>query len=322
MKTLVTGAAGFIASHVVDLLLKEGHEVWCLDDLSSGKRENLPKDIEFAKVDVGNWWDLVAEFVDCEPEYVIHLAAQPSICDSIDNPIRDGYVNVMGTLNVIRASQKIGVKRLVFSSTSAVYYLASDNKPSKFVDPNGLWKPHGTTDHPFSEFFTPLDPSSPYGISKLAAESYVRNLMPDSGTVLRFGNVYGPRQVPLGENQIIPRMIQHFEQGKEFFIHGRGLQRRDMIYVEDVARACLQSLVGIPGVYNIASGVATEVNELARIIENLYEVPGYLWEHDDQEDPRRSVCLSVDKAKNDLSWHPLVGLEEGLKKTVDWWKAQ
>lgn len=216
MKILCTGACGFIGSHVVDLFLKEGHKVLCLDDLSSGRRDNLPPKADFFEINIGSWYDLVAEFVDFEPEVVIHLAAQPSICESFDNPVRDGYINVMGTLNVIRASMKTGVQRLVFSSTSAVY--------SELFSTLLL-----------SEDFPRL-PQSVYGISKLAAESYARLLMPENSVVLRLGNVYGPRQIPLGENQVIPRMIRHFEKGDKFFIHGDGLQERDFVYVEDVQK--------------------------------------------------------------------------------------
>lgn len=301
-KVLCTGSCGFIGSHVVDLLLKEGHDVWCIDDLSSGLRSNLPEKIEFAEINVASWYDLVAEFVDCEPEIVIHLAAQPSICESFDNPIRDGHVNVMGTLNVIRAAQKIGAQQLIFSSTSAVY-----------------WDFY--SDLPIPEEW-PRIPSTPYGISKLAAESYVRLLMPENSVVLRFGNVYGPRQVPLGENQVVPRMIRHFEKGDEFFIHGEGTQQRDMIYVEDVARACLQSMGDKFGIYNIASGKAVSVNKIASIIEEIYEVPGYKWQYDDKTDPRVKVELSIIRAQEELGWHPEVSLVDGLARTVKWWETQ
>ena len=301
-KVLVTGAAGFIGSHVVDMLLKAGHDVWCIDDLSSGLRSNLPEKIEFAEINVASWYDLVAEFVDCEPEIVIHLAAQPSICESFDNPIRDGHVNVMGTLNVIRAAQKIGAQKLIFSSTSAVYWDLYSDLPTPEE-----W---------------PCKPGTPYGISKLAAESYVRLLMPEDSVVLRFGNVYGPRQVPLGENQVVPRMIRHFEKGDEFFIHGDGTQRRDMIYVEDVARACLQSITRKFGIYNIASGYAVSVNKIASIIEEIYEVPGYKWQYDDKTDPRVKVELNIIKAQEELDWIPEVSLEDGLAKTVKWWETQ
>jgi UDP-glucose 4-epimerase len=243
--------------------------------------------------------------VDFEPDTVIHLAAQPSICDSIENPIRDGYVNVMGSLNVLRASQKIGVKRLVFSSTSAVYADIS-------------------TSIPLPEDW-PLRPQSPYGISKLAAESYVRNLMPgDASVVFRFGNVYGPRQIPLGSNQVIPRMIRHFEKGDEFFIHGDGEQMRDFVYVSDVARACIAGIHYMDnpgGVFNIASGNGHSVNVIGSYLNHLYETD-YQWEHDEKDDPRRKVILSITSAAEFMQWVPEVGMKEGLEKTVEWWKAQ
>jgi len=302
MKILCTGAAGFVGSHVVDLLLAQGHEVLCIDNLSTGLRSNLPKDVSFVNINVCSWFDLVAEFVDFEPEAVIHLAAQPSICESFDNPIRDGHINVMGALNVIRASQKVGVERLVFSSTSAVY-----------------WSAH--TDYSTPEDFLKL-PESPYGISKLAAESYVRLLMPENGVVLRLGNVYGQRQVPLGENQVVPKMILHFLKGDEFFIHGDGEQKRDMVHVKDVAQACYQAITGTPGVYNIASGQAVSVNCLSAMIEDIFEVPGYKWQHDDKMDPRKKVELDIAKALEGLKWRPEISLETGLRETVDWWKKQ
>lgn len=302
MKVLVTGAAGFIGSHVVDLLLMEGHEVMCLDDLSSGKLENMPKGVNFHKMNVGSWYELVAEFVDFEPEWVVHLAAQPSICDSIDNPIRDGYINVLGTLNVIRASQKIGAKRLIFSSTSAIY---------------------DEGDIPPLRENQRLNPQSPYGISKLAADSYIRNLMPHEGTVLRFGNVYGPRQVPIGSNQVIPRMIRHFEKGDSFFIHGNGEQIRDFVYVEDVALACLMALTAEPtGIYNIASGLGHSVNIIGSYLEKIYAAEGYIWEHDGEEDPRREVVLNITHAIDELAWIPKTSLFDGLTKTVEWWRSQ
>jgi UDP-glucose 4-epimerase len=301
-KVILTGAAGFIASHIYDLLIKEGHRVLCIDDLSSGKRENLPPDADFIKVNVASWYDLVAEFVDFEPEVVIHLAAQPSICESFDNPIRDGHVNVMGTLNIIRASQKVGVERLVFSSTSAVYAEIP-------------------TENPMHEEF-PCHPQSPYGVSKMAAESYVRLLMPSNSTVLRFGNVYGPRQVPLGGNQVVPQMILHFLKGDKFYIHGDGNQERDLVYVNDVAQACLLAITGKTGIYNISSGRAISVNCIATAVEELFDVPGYLWQHDDQQDPRRKVELFIAQAMTGLGWEPKIELKDGLQKTVDWWKAQ
>ena len=304
MKVLCTGSAGFIGSHVVDLLLKNGHTVWCIDDLSTGKRENLPSDVEFAKVNVASWYDLVAEFVDFEPEAVIHLAAQPSLTESVDNPIRDAHVNIMGTVNCLRAAQKIGAKKFVFASTSAVY---SDERVllSRLVED------------------TELNPQSPYGISKMAGEMYVKNLFPDGYTILRFGNVFGPRQVPLGTNQLIPHIIEHFEKGEKFYILGDGEQSRDFVYVEDVACAVLSALMtSTPCTCNIAFGNPQTVNSVAREIATIYGVPEYQFEHTAEQDPRRIVSMSIQKAKELLAWEPKVPIAEGLKRTVEWWQKR
>ena len=300
MKILVTGAAGFIGSHVVDLLSKD-HEILALDNLSTGKRENIDPKIQFAKCDITAFFDLLGEMYDFEPQAVIHLAAQSAIMTSIENPIRDAHHNIMGTLNVIHACQKMGINRLIFSSTSAVYNIHEVVYPLKET--------------------TSLKPESPYGISKLAAESYVRLQMPE-GIILRFGNVYGPRQVPIGENQVIPRMIKHFKNGDQFFIHGDGKQKRDFVYVGDVARAVKAALTGNPGIYNIASRDSVSINELATMIESLYDLPGYQWMHTDTQDPRRDSCMDIFAASMGLDWKPEMNIEAGLKRTVEWWKAQ
>jgi UDP-glucose 4-epimerase len=151
---------------------------------------------------------------------------------------------------------------------------------------------------------------------------YFRTLMPKDSVILRFGNVYGPRQVPLGENQVIPKMIRHFEKGDPFFIHGNGQQKRDMVYVEDVARACVNAIEGLPDVYNISSGHAVSVNELALLVAKLYDVPEYPWDHDDKEDMRQKVELDNFAAMEGLNWRPETNLEEGLRKTIEWWKKQ
>ena len=302
MKVLVSGGCGFIGSHVVEELIKVGHTPWVVDDLSTGKTEYLPRGVELAKIDIRSWYELVSEFVDFEPDAVIHLAAQASITTSEDNPIHDGSTNIMGTLNMIRASQKKGVKKFIFASTSAVY----NDAISKNLTENSCKLP-----------------KSPYAISKLAAEEYVSHLMPAEGVVLRFGNVYGDRQVPLGENQVIARMIDHCENGSEFFIHGSGNQKRDFVHVDDVARACVMALdieKTEPLIVNIASGTSTSVNEIAKIVEEIYDVVGYVWQHTDKEDPRQRVCMDIEKAGKELGWKPSVDMKSGILNAVDWWR--
>jgi len=298
MKVLCTGAAGFIGSHVVEKLVKDGHEVIGLDNFSTGSHENVKKGIKVVTCDVTSWFDLLAEFVDFEPDVVIHLAAQSAISTSIKTPSNDAWHNVMGTLAVIKASEKLGVKRLIFSSTSAVYDTRSTGVLTEI---------------------SRTDPNTPYGISKLAAESYVRNLFPES-VVLRFGNVYGPRQVPIGENQVIPLMIRHFEKGDLFYIHGDGEQTRDFVYVYDVACAICLAMDGDHGVYNIAGSRPLSINNLADALCEVYDVKDYQWQHDDQNDPRRFVSMSISEARERLGWEPQISILNGLNETVNWWK--
>lgn len=302
MKIVCTGAAGFIGSHVVELLAQD-NQILALDNLSTGKLENLDlsnKNIEFAKCDITAYYDVVGEMKDFEPDAVIHLAAQSAIMTSIENPIKDAHHNIMGTLAVISACHEVGVKRLVFSSTSAVYDI---NNPL-----------------PLREDCL-LNPNTPYGISKLAAETYVHTQM-EEGVVLRFANVYGPRQVPIGENQVIPRMIRHLEKGDKFFIFGDGEQKRDFIYVKDVAEATKCALTGKPGIYNVARGSSVSINELASIIQEIYDLYHYPWMHTDVQDPRRDSRMAILWTEHRLKWHAITSMMEGLRETVAWWKTQ
>jgi UDP-glucose 4-epimerase len=164
-------------------------------------------------------------------------------------------------------------------------------------------------------------PANPYGISKLAAEYYLRCMFPAS-TILRFGNVYGERQVPIGDNQLIPRMIRHFKYGDTFYIHGDGKQERDFVYAGDVAQAVVNSLYNKPGIFNVASGQSFSVNEIAGIVEDFYGIQGYKWDHNEMQDPRRSVCMKISEAYDHLHWKPIVGIREGINRTIRWWEER
>lgn len=302
MKILITGGCGFIGSHVVDLLAAEGNlvELLIVDNLSSG--ENIDKSLRNARLDV---FDIInADFLEhafqkFRPEVAIHLAAQPAITISLEEPIHDLRVNAIGTLNVIKAAKEVGA-RVIFSSTSAVY-----------DDANIC--PLQETDH--------LVPSSPYGMSKLAAEFYIRTYLQDY-VILRFGNVYGPRQVPLGENQVIPRMIRHFEKGTKFEIHGDGSQKRDFVFVKDVAQAVALAIKGKIGIYNIASGFTYSINELASMVEEMYGLPKpYPWKHSKYQDPRQDSRMDIDTARRGLQWYPTTSMKDGLLQTLEWWRA-
>jgi nucleoside-diphosphate-sugar epimerase len=301
MRILLDGGCGFIGSHAADYLSMElKHKVFILDNLSTGRKENLEHEYPLMIGDIANINHVQEAFDRFAPDAVVHLAAQAAISTSWEFPDVDARTNILGTLNLICACKKYNVERMVFSSTSAVYDVG-DMLPLKESQRVG--------------------PDSPYGISKLTAETYIRTLLPGS-VILRLGNVYGLRQVPLGENQVVPRMIRHFENGDVFAINGDGEQKRDFVYVSDVAHAISCALHGEAGTYNIAGGQSTTVNQLAAIMESIYEVPGYNWLHTNVNDPRRDNCLDIARAKKGLNWEPGMGLWDGLRETVTWWKMR
>lgn len=291
MKVLVTGGAGFIGSHIVDLLLERKHEVMVLDDLSSGRRENLSARAEFRQEDI-QWVGEIAD--EWGAEAICHQAAQPSLLKSWEEPILDAEINVMGTLRVATVAREYGL-HVVMASTSAVYDAANLVPIEEHAR---LW------------------PDRPYGIAKMAAEFYLKAIAP-SCTILRYGNVYGPRQVPVGENQLIPHALEHILHGKPFKVNGDGLQTRDFVYVGDVAWANALALEGRQGgVYNIATCRETSVNDVLGIVKRVTEWDGE-WEYGPYKprEPRR-VCLANWRAGEVLGWQPQVPIREGIVKTV------
>lgn len=304
-RVLVTGGEGFIGSHVVEILAERGHEVTIIDDESTGKFENIAHlmiggkyHLTPALCDITIFDNLRALFRIARPDVVFHLAAQASISESVKDPARDMRINGTGTNNIIRASQEVETRRIVFASTSAVYHSKTPVLMEKGC----------------------VGPESPYGVSKVAAENYLA--ITGEATVLRLGNVYGPRQVPIGENQVIARMVKHALYGEPFAIHGDGHQERDYVYVEDVAEAFLRAMDehGFH-TYNIASGVNYSVLRVARLLESVARKK-IIWKQDDLWDLRRSVNLSVEMARDQLGWVAQTKLVEGLEKTVEWWRRQ
>lgn len=306
MRILVSGGCGFVGAHVVARLHKRHHQVYVFDDLSTGKLENVQgllstdrNGIDFELCDVRNEKHLLCSFEQFKPEIVVHLAAQSAISTSLDDPVKDAQINALGMLNVIHAAKWFQAKRIIFASTSAVYR----EKPRKLRE------------------YDECQPVSPYGVSKLAAELYLKNMFPHT-VILRFGNVYGPLQVPLGENRVIPRMIRHFKYGDEFQIFGDGKQTRDWVFVEDVAEAVEKAITGVTGTYNIASGTRTTVNQLAEMMAEIYGVKGYQWEHAVKWEPRRDITLDVSAAERWLDWKARTKFMDGLKRTKDWWDGK
>jgi UDP-glucose 4-epimerase len=293
----VTGGAGFIGSHVVEALLGRGDEVTVVDDLSNGKRENVPGAAELVVADVRE--GLGPVFGEARPEVVFHLAAQVDVRVSVERPDHDASVNVLGTVGVLEAARAVGAQ-VIFSSTGGAIY--------------------GECDGPAPESAA-RRPLAPYGVSKLAGEEYLaayNRLYETSHVSLRYGNVYGPRQDPHGEAGVVAIFLGALAGGQAPRIFGDGRQTRDYVYAGDVARASLAAAGQAGGVFNIGTGKETSVVDLYSLCRTVagspleaVEAPARLGEL------QRSV-LDVSLAQRELGWRADVPLEEGLRLT---WEA-
>lgn len=300
-KALVTGGAGFIGSHVADALLARGVEVLVVDDLSSGKKKNVPKGAKFLKKSILHpaFAKAVAAF---KPDVVFHLAAQASVPDSVARPAENAEANVIGTVRVAEAAQTSGAKCLVFSSTGGALY--------------------ATGEPPFAED-APAEPKSPYGIAKKAAEEYLRFFSREYGmpcVILRYANVYGPRQASTGEGAVVPSFADAIQAGTPVSIHGTGEQTRDFVCVDDVVAANLAAADrGTSGVFNIGTGRELSVNALLKSVETAFGKTADVRRTPPRAGDLMRSCLHVEKAKKELGWEPHVALEDGLKRIVEWY---
>lgn len=314
MKVLVTGGAGFIGSHIVDALLLRGHEVYVLDNYSSGRLDNIPPAARSVGADIRQVGDFVREF---PVEVICHQAAQPSLRASLDDPAHDATVNIIGTLNVIQAAKQCGA-HVVFASTSAVY---DPHTPTFERWDGSAWVPTDGQRAIYTEH-TPLRPVTPYGLAKLTAERYIEMLAPGY-TILRYGNVYGPRQVQVGENQLIPHCLAHLLDGAPFVIHGDGQQTRDFVYVGDIARANVAAIEGkVQGTFNAGTGRGTSVNEVCAALANLCDRPRAFRLGAAKPGDARHVALDSTRARDALNWTAQTPLTAGLRETVAWWRER
>jgi len=304
MRVLVTGGAGFIGSHVADRLLERGHEVAVVDDLSSGKHENVPNRARFYEMDIRA--GCAAVFEDFRPDALCHLAAQMDVRRSVREPDFDAEVNVIGTVRLLENCVRKDVGKVVFASTGGAVYGEQETFPA----------PEDHRQYPVS----------PYGVSKLACERYLHYYSVQHGlsyVALRYANVYGPRQDPHGEAGVVAIFCANLAQGRTSRINGSGEQTRDYVYVEDVARANVLAVEGAPpsGAYNIGTGEETSVNEL---YETLVEISGKdLPPEHGPAKPGEQLRSSVDAslAGRVLEWKPEVGLREGLGETLRFFGA-
>jgi len=305
MRILVTGGAGFIGSHLVDAFLADGHEVVVLDSLWShggGRRENIPENVSFVHMDIRD--DGIHRiFAEFKPEIVAHYAAQHSVAIGSRDPKLDAGVNVVGMLNVLEAAVKAETRKVIFASSAATY----GDTPSMPVDET-----------------SPQRPVSPYGITKMVTEHYLRFFKADHGldyTVLRFGNVYGPRQDPNGEAGVIAIFLGRFLAGEGIRIDWDGEQTRDYLYVGDVARVNLAALTGGSGeTYVIGTGVPTSVNEIYRALVDVTGFAAPVTHAPRRPGDAREVYFNPAKALRELGWRAETSLLEGMRKTHEYFR--
>ena len=321
MKVLVTGAAGFIGSHLVDRLLAEGEEVLGFDDLSSGTMANLHKarnsgvgKFTFQRGDVTS--NLLADVIKrFKPEVVFHLAAQVDVRKSVADPIHDAMINIIGTINLLQASSEAGARKVVFTSSGGCIY--GEPEESRLpVTEDQVYLPEAM-------------PESPYGVSKKVVLDYLRYFSAVKGleyTALALANVYGPRQEPASEvgleGQVVAIFSRKMLSGRPCTIYGDGTQTRDFVFVDDVVSAFVAARDrGTNELINVGSGIELSVNEL---YGRLAELTGTRFDPiyaGARPGELQRIVVDASKAGSVLGWAPSVPLEEGLKHTVAWFKA-
>ncbi len=307
-KIIITGGAGFIASQIAERYLKHGHDVVIFDNLSSGKREYIPPDAAFRFIDLKDE-QLVADAIhEIKPDIINHHAAQINVRASLEDPVTDARENIIGGLNVLKGAIQADIKRFIFASTGGAIYGSLPVKELPITE-KGIERPE-----------------SPYGGAKLAMEHYIRVLCGLSGipyVILRYANVYGPRQVIKGESGVVAVFTQKMLDGKRPIIFGDGTHTRDYVYVKDVVKANVAALTkGENGTYNIGTTVRIDVNEVfERIAELLHdkiepvygeEIPGEV-EH---------VALDYSLAEEILGWTPEYTMDSGIPETIDYYRSQ
>lgn len=303
MKILITGGAGFIASHVADLYIKHGHEVAILDNLSTGKKEFVNEQAKFYEADITDQKKVQSIIEEFQPEVINHHAAHIQVGYSVENPQFDAENNIIGLLNIMQAAQKVGVKKVIMASTGGAMY--------------------GNKQTPFSESMKE-EPLSPYGVSKRSGELYLNYYYEQYGIeyiALRYSNVYGPRQNAHGESGVIAIFSEMLAQDKKPVINGDGTHTRDYVFVEDVAKANLLALNSdFIGAVNIGTAREISTNDVFKQV-----VKEFGKELEPQYGPARpgeqvTSSLNYSLAREVLGWEPKVEFEEGVKKVVEWYK--
>jgi UDP-glucose 4-epimerase len=305
MRTLVTGGAGFIGSNLVDALIERGDEVTVVDNLSTGKRDNLEPALgagaKLVEADMRDGQAIKDVAAQAQPEVVFHLGAQIDVRRSVADPAFDASVNVIGTINVLAAAHDAGARRFVSSSTGGAIYGEGRQIPAPETHPQ--------------------EPEAGYGQSKLAAEGYCdlfRRLHSFSTVSLRYGNVYGPRQDPLGEAGVVAIFCGKLLDGEQPLVYGDGLQTRDYVYVGDVVSANLAAASSdAGGAFNVGLGVESTVLDIVEILGRLGGRDDFQAEHaPERKGEIRRIAIDPSRARAELGWEPEVQLEEGLERTL------
>jgi UDP-glucose 4-epimerase len=305
MKVLITGGAGFVGSNLGDRLIAEGHQLVVIDDLSSGKRDQVPSTANFYQMELDSrWLDRVIERE--KPDAVCHLAAQISVRRSVEDPVFDARVNILGSIGLIQACRAHGVKRFVFTSTGGAIYGDADEIPT-----------------PETYVAAPI---SPYGTAKLSVEHYLhcfRSLGGFSSAALRLANVYGPRQDPHGEAGVVAIFCRALLEGRTATINGDGRQTRDYVFVGDVVEAFVRALRSeAQGSFNVGTEVETDVNELFQQIARAARSNATPEHGPARPGEQQRSCVAIAKIRESLGWEPKVTLAEGIEQTVEYFRAK
>ena len=304
MKIIVTGGAGFIGSHLADNLIKEGHKVVIIDNLSTGGKKNINTKAKFYKIDICD--SHISEIFKKEkPKIVFHFTAQIDIRKSIDNPIEDAKVNILGSINILENCRRFKVKKVVFASTGGAIYGDADIVPT----PESY----------------PAIPLSPYGIAKLTIENYLNYYYKIFGLqfiVLRFANVYGPRQNSKSEAGVIAIFCDKILHGNQPTINGDGKQTRDFVYIDDAVEAIVLAMKTKKiGIFNIGTAKETDVNTIFNLIKKESGLNYKAIRAPAKKGEQERSCLDYSKAKEDLGWRPKYNLEKGIRETIEWYKS-
>jgi UDP-glucose 4-epimerase len=307
MRILVTGGAGFIGSHTVDALVATGsHEVSVVDNLSAGKRDQINPGTRFHQADIRDAAEVGRIIGEARPEVIVHFAAQMDVRRSVADPAFDAQVNLVGFLNLMEAARQHGLRRVVFSSTGGAIYGEQDTFPAD--------ESH------------PCRPVSPYGVAKFSTESYLFFYKAQYGidyAAMRYANVYGPRQDPHGEAGVVAIFCGRLLEDKPVTIFGDGKQTRDYVYVGDVVRANVAAVTAsATGPINVGTGIETDVNQLYRALAAAAgsdRPPTYAPARPGEQS--RSV-IAATRARRELGWSPQVTIEEGLRRTYDFFKER